>query len=249
MRPVAAAVAAPEPSSEVRLERAAMVYARLALGSAFLSAVAGRFGIWDRTLDWAHFERFMHRTAEVNAFMPAFTIPFLAWAATAAEISCGVALIIGVHLRWVALAVLTDYEQIPRFMPDVRTSVVRERAVGWAVVEQEAVSSVMMFTKRVHLVLEIEEQRDALIFRDRCGRNFVRYEGAWRISEQDGQTAITYELTAEPSFDVPGFMVKRIFRRDAAQMIEHLQREIAARAARGAGVAHRVRDRSNLPNR
>jgi ribosome-associated toxin RatA of RatAB toxin-antitoxin module len=136
----------------------------------------------------------------------------------------------------VALAVLTDYEQIPRFMPDVRTSVVRERAVGWAVVEQEAVSSVMMFTKRVHLVLEIEEQPDSLIFRDRCGRSFVRYEGAWRLSEQDGQTAITYELTAEPSFDVPGFMVKRIFRRDAAQMIEHLQREIAARAARGAGV-------------
>jgi hypothetical protein len=29
-----------------------------------------------------------------------------------------------------ALAVLTDYEQIPRFMPDVRTSVVRERTGG-----------------------------------------------------------------------------------------------------------------------
>ena len=134
-----------------------------------------------------------------------------------------------------ALAVLTDYEQIPRFMPDVRTSVVRERAVGRVVVEQEAVSSVMLFSKRVHLVLEIEEQLDALIFRDRCGRSFVRYEGAWRLSEQDGQTAITYELTAEPSFDVPGFMIKRIVRRDAAQMIEHLQREIAARAVRGAG--------------
>ena len=138
--------------------------------------------------------------------------------------------------RSAALAVLTDYEEIPRFMPDVRTSVVRERAVGRVVVEQEAVSSVMMFSKRVHLVLEIEEQLDALIFRDRCRRSFVKYEGAWHLSEQDGQTAITYELTAEPSFDVPGFMVKRIFRRDAAQMIEHLQREIAARAARGGGI-------------
>jgi uncharacterized membrane protein len=36
------------------------------------------------------------------------------------------------------LAVLTDYEQIPRFMPDVRTSIVRERTTGRAVVEQEA---------------------------------------------------------------------------------------------------------------
>jgi uncharacterized membrane protein YphA (DoxX/SURF4 family) len=81
-----------------------MLYARLAVGTAFLSAVAGRFGIWDRSVDWAHFERFIRRTAEVNAFMPAFTIPFLAWAATAAEISCAVLLILGIQLRWVALA-------------------------------------------------------------------------------------------------------------------------------------------------
>jgi uncharacterized membrane protein YphA (DoxX/SURF4 family) len=103
MSPGAAVTAAPPPSA-TRLERAAMIYARLALGTAFLSAVAGRFGIWDRRVDWAHFERFIQRTGEVNAFMPAFTIPFLAWAATAAEISCGVALIAGFQLRWVAPA-------------------------------------------------------------------------------------------------------------------------------------------------
>ena len=49
----------------------------------------------------------------------------------------------------VAFTVLTDYEQIPRFMPDVRTSIVRERGTGWAVVEQEAVSAFMMFSKRI----------------------------------------------------------------------------------------------------
>jgi ribosome-associated toxin RatA of RatAB toxin-antitoxin module len=130
----------------------------------------------------------------------------------------------------VALAVLTDYEQIPRFMPDVRTSIVRERAIGRTIVEQEAVSGVMMFSKRVHLVLEIQEHPGAIIFRDRCGRSFVRYEGSWRLSTQDGHTAITYELIAEPSFDVPGFMLKRLFRRDSAQMIERLKQEIAARA-------------------
>ena len=132
----------------------------------------------------------------------------------------------------VALRVLTDYEQIPRFMPHVRTSIVRERGTGWAVVEQEAVSAFMMFSKRVHLVLDIEERPDALIFRDRCARSFVRYEGAWRLSSHnDGQTAITYELTAEPSFEIPGWMLKRLLQRDSGQMIERLQREIAARAA------------------
>jgi uncharacterized membrane protein YphA (DoxX/SURF4 family) len=92
-----------QPVGISRLERVAMVYARVALGTAFLSAVAGRFGIWDRSVDWAHFERFVNRTAQVNAFMPAFTIPLLAWAATVAEITCGVALIVGFQLRRAAL--------------------------------------------------------------------------------------------------------------------------------------------------
>jgi hypothetical protein len=59
--------------------RSAVVYARLAIGSAFLSADGARFGLWDGTLDLEHFPRFIQLTAEVNSFMPAVTIPFLAW--------------------------------------------------------------------------------------------------------------------------------------------------------------------------
>jgi len=130
----------------------------------------------------------------------------------------------------VALMVLTDYEQIPHFMPGVRTSTVLERAAGRTVVEQEAVSSIMMFSKRVHLVLEIDERPDTLVFRDRCGRSFARYEGAWRIAAaEDGRTIITYELTATPAFDIPGFVLKRLLRRDSAEMIERLQLEIETR--------------------
>src|SRR6266487_6619464 len=79
-----------------------------------------------------------------------------------------------------ALAVLTDYEQIPRFMPGVETSIVLERASGLVIVEQEAVSHLMMFSKRVHLVLEITEGADSLRFRDRSGSSFARYEGTWQ---------------------------------------------------------------------
>jgi ribosome-associated toxin RatA of RatAB toxin-antitoxin module len=130
----------------------------------------------------------------------------------------------------VVLSVLTDYEHIPRFMPDVRTSIVRERGIRKAVVEQEAVSRMMLFSKRIHLVLEIEEQPEALVFRDRCKTSFGRYEGAWRVTEREGQTEITYELSAEPSFELPGFMLKRLLRRDSSQMIGQLRREIDARA-------------------
>ena len=129
----------------------------------------------------------------------------------------------------VALAVLTDYEQIPRFMPGVTTSVVRERSPERVVVEQEAVSRMMMFSKRVYLLLEVNEGPGTLRFRDAGGRSFALYEGAWTVSELDGGTAISYELRAKPKFDVPGFLLKRLLARDAKTMIDRLRQEIAVR--------------------
>jgi ribosome-associated toxin RatA of RatAB toxin-antitoxin module len=134
------------------------------------------------------------------------------------------------HALSFARAALTDYSQIPRFMPEVRTSQVLERETDRAVVEQEAVAKFMMFSKRVHLVLDIHDQGTAIRFKDRCGKSFARYEGLWRLTEQDGRTHITYELVAKPSFDVPEFLLKRLLTRDARQMIERLKTEIAGRA-------------------
>ena len=127
-------------------------------------------------------------------------------------------------------AVLTDYEQIPRFMPDVRRSRVLERGSGRAVVEQEATPRFMMFARRVHLVLEVTEEPAAIRFRDRCRKSFSRYEGSWQIDADGNGATIVYRLDAQPSFDVPEFLLKRLLRRDARQMIERLQLEIAARS-------------------
>lgn len=88
----------------LRLQRWAPVYARLALAAAFLSAVASRLGLWSGEPAAQRFAGFIRYTAEVNAFMPASTIPFLAVAATVAEVCLGVGLLVGVRLRQVAAA-------------------------------------------------------------------------------------------------------------------------------------------------
>jgi len=88
---------------DTQLERWAIRYARIALGAAFLSGIASRFGLWGKNVGYGNFAGFERYTAEVNAFMPAATIPFLAWAATAAELLLGIALVIGFRLRWTAL--------------------------------------------------------------------------------------------------------------------------------------------------
>lgn len=132
----------------------------------------------------------------------------------------------------VAFAALTDYAAIPRFMPEVRTSRVVHQDGDRVVVEQEAIARFMMFSKRVHLVLDVQQHRDRIRFTDRCGQSFARYQGTWTIEERAGETQITYELSAQPSFDVPAFLLRRLFKRDASQMIERLKSEILTRAGR-----------------
>jgi len=129
-----------------------------------------------------------------------------------------------------AREVLTDYANIPRFMPDVQSSVVVERRAGHATVEQDATPQFMWFSRKIHLVLDVEEGAEVIRFRDTSGTSFARYEGSWTIGAQNGGTQLTYALVARPAFSVPGFVLRKLLKRDAVEMIDRLQAEIRARA-------------------
>ena len=86
-----------------RIHQIAFFYGRLALGAAFLSGIASRFGLWGKGVGYGDFAHFEAYTAQVNAFMPKASIPFLAWSATAAEFAFGVALILNLKPKWTAL--------------------------------------------------------------------------------------------------------------------------------------------------
>jgi putative oxidoreductase len=86
-------------------KKLALLFVRITLGIGFLSGVADRFGLWrGRNGGYGNFDGFISFTAKVNSFMPAFSIPFLAWAATVAELVLGVLLLWGLWLRWTGLA-------------------------------------------------------------------------------------------------------------------------------------------------
>ena len=81
--------------------------ARIALATAFLSAVADRFGFWGAPgtagVTWGSVEQYNAYVATLNWFLPAALIGFAGWAATIAEIVLGIALLVGWQLRWSAL--------------------------------------------------------------------------------------------------------------------------------------------------
>lgn len=86
------------------LNKWVIIYTRVALGAAFLSAVASRLGLWNGSFSYDRFQQFIVYTGKVNSFMPEFTYPFLAWAATTTELILGVSLIVGFKLRYTAIA-------------------------------------------------------------------------------------------------------------------------------------------------
>ena len=77
---------------------------RAVLGISFLLSVSDRLGFYgnpgERGVSWGTFERFLGYAAKVNAFAPAWMIPFLGTAATVLELLFGVTLVLGLALRW-----------------------------------------------------------------------------------------------------------------------------------------------------
>ena len=92
------------------------IFLRIALGTAFLSAVADRLGLWggfgQPNVSWGSFARFVAYTATLNWFLPKAMIPALAIIATCAEVLLGLCLIVGWQTRvaaWGAGILLTTF--------------------------------------------------------------------------------------------------------------------------------------------
>ncbi len=80
------------------------LFLRLALGTAFLSAVSSRLGIWPEGMGGGSWEAFLRYTAELNPWATASLIPYLGWSATAAELSLGILLVIGFKQKFAGIA-------------------------------------------------------------------------------------------------------------------------------------------------
>jgi putative oxidoreductase len=94
-----------------RMRNFGKVFARLALGTAFLSSVADRFGLWGafgkQGVSWGDFQHFTAYTGMVNSFLPARVIPGVALAATVAETVLGLGLLTGIYKRYVTIGSAT----------------------------------------------------------------------------------------------------------------------------------------------
>ena len=96
------------PTLTETMRRHVAIYLRLALAAGFLTSVSDRFGLWGPSgtanVAWGSFRQFAAYTGQLNPWAPAVLIPPLAWFVTVAEIVFGIALLLGLRTRDVALA-------------------------------------------------------------------------------------------------------------------------------------------------
>lgn len=79
------------------------LFLRLAISVGFLSAVADRFGWWDKEVSaWGNWESFLAYTEVLNPWLPRSIIPIMGTLATIGEIVLAIGLIIGFKTEWFA---------------------------------------------------------------------------------------------------------------------------------------------------
>ena len=128
-------------------------------------------------------------------------------------------------------AVLTDYPNLSRYIPNLASSHQlwrRGHRVGLEQVGSQQFCG-LRFTARVELELEEDHPNGELRFRMVKG-DFRRFEGAWRIASSGDTTSLLYDLTVQGRPGMPIGLIEQRLRDDLANNLRGVQREAQRRA-------------------
>lgn len=134
-----------------------------------------------------------------------------------------------------AWRVLTDYERLPDFIPDLVVSRVVSRTPGEILLEQQSRSGFLFLTQSVHMLVRVEEAPPATIDVTLVSGDMRRYSGHWELLPltQGGAegTRVSFFGTMEPDFYVPTLIAQPIVLANVRRMVESVAAEIERRGA------------------
>lgn len=117
--------------------------------------------------------------------------------------------------------ILTNYEKMPEFVPDLRSAKVLSRHGNRAVVEQVGVARFLFFHREIRLVVQVQEEPMAYIDVSLVDGDMRVYQCRWElIADQDtGGTRIVYSGKVAPRFYVPSMLGANLIRSDIERMM------------------------------
>jgi len=126
--------------------------------------------------------------------------------------------------------VLTDYERMPEFVPDLRHARVLARNGDQVTVEQFGTARFLFLRRDIHLVVQVHEQPIAQIDISLVNGDMRLYSCRWRLVPvpSTGGTRLVYSGTLAPKFYVPSLlganMVGADIKKMMAAVLERLNR-------------------------
>jgi ribosome-associated toxin RatA of RatAB toxin-antitoxin module len=133
-----------------------------------------------------------------------------------------------------AWGVLTDYDRLAEFVPDLVSSKLVSRTTREAVVEQRSRSGFLFISQEVHLVLRIEEQPYSTLEVALIEGDMKHYDAHWELQpvERDGiqGTLIVFSGALEPDFFIPPLIGRPIVQANVKRMVEAVVAEIERRS-------------------
>jgi ribosome-associated toxin RatA of RatAB toxin-antitoxin module len=128
-------------------------------------------------------------------------------------------------------AVLTDYGNLDRFIPNLVSSRQLWRRGNRVALEQVGSQQFcgLRFSARVELELEEDREAGELRFQMVSG-DFRRFEGTWRVDRDDLSTRLLYELTVQGKPGMPIGLIEQRLQQDLASNLRGVQQEASRRS-------------------
>jgi len=133
--------------------------------------------------------------------------------------------------------VISDYDHLAEFIPNIRNSRVVQRDGDRLLVSQTGEFSFLFFRQPVEVMLAVAESAPRQIVARAVGGNLREMEGRYELENlPTGAVRLSYSARLIPEFSVPPFIGKMVVRRVLAKQFtamvnEILRRDALARAA------------------
>ncbi|HEY1287301.1 MAG TPA: SRPBCC family protein [Burkholderiales bacterium] len=127
--------------------------------------------------------------------------------------------------------VLTDYDNLPRFIPGLSRSTVEARSANRVVVEQKGEARFLVFSYPIEVRLEVlESPTDSIVSRAIEG-NLKRMQGRYELRKGAGGIRLRYSGELEPDFRLPPIIGTLAVRAMVEEQFGAMVAEIERRAA------------------
>jgi ribosome-associated toxin RatA of RatAB toxin-antitoxin module len=128
--------------------------------------------------------------------------------------------------------VLTNYEQLPGFIPGIAKSAVRSRQGGKVTIDQSGEASFLVFSFPISVRLEVTEGAPDWVASRAVSGNLRRMDGRYDIqSDTRGGVLLRYSGFIEPDFELPPLIGTAALRSMVEQQFMAMVAEIERRAA------------------